>query len=846
MSRNRRDIIVLWFIALSFVFIHSGAQAEEFFTDITSSAGIAGIGTGGHGLGIGDINGDGLLDMYVTNSFGGDTLINHLFINQSNNVFVDFSVDVGVDDSENIGGHGVVLVDIDNDQDLDIYIGNMGPGGEDYDRNTLFRNDGNLSFLDVSYSAGIGIENSPTRGVAALDVDSDGDLDLVSSPFVHTVKLYINDGTGYFTAETRGIEDDGLAKQGVSTIDIELDGDVDLYVNKWGQSPNRLFLNDGLGFFAERAGSLGVDTDEYHNNGGTFGDIDNDSDLDLFVFSKSGSSPYLQVYRNENGYFVDETSIHNIVGDGFSAALGDVDNDGDLDLFLPRSYLVYALYQNDGFGYFNDREGSGVEVTGEDARSASFADFDNDGDLDLMVVQKRGYSHYFRNDTDNSLFVELRLIGPSGEKYCMGTKAELYEAGHGGDEYYFKGYREISSAMAYLSQVSPVIHFGLDEAVNSDILLTFPTGEELLLKNLAPGEIMDLDARNISPQDFELYTPWPGDTVTEPSVYLDWEDSFDPNPWDSVLYDLYYGTSQVFEPSSTYFVQGLNESEFSLQAGLLTEVYGNSTGADRIMKSSIVYHEESFDDVMIHWKVEARDTRNELSASIPEQSNFWISRPERPSSFDLILPADGDSISVGNSILFVWNRSYDPDPYDSLLTYYIVVGLDSAISETLWTSSTFADTFLLIDPIEVPMVFYWSVVAEGMDGLSQASTMNFECRVVDDFGGSGIGGSDQYTGELPRALELSQNYPNPFNPSTMIRIAIPGGGNSAYERTILRVYSLRGRIVRTLFDGQLEPGVHVFAWDGLDDRYTDVPSGAYFAVLQHGRESRKVKILLNR
>jgi hypothetical protein len=841
MSRSEVRAAVSVAVSIACMCIARDARSQAIFTEITSSAGVAGSDSGGHGLGLGDVNNDGLIDMYVHNSVDDALIPGNLFLNVGNNEFADIAEARNVDDTEYIGGHGAIFIDIDRDQDLDLYLANMGMGSADPERNTLFRNDGDLNFTDISVSSGIGAEYTATRGVAGMDVDRDGDLDLISSPFGDPITLYLNNGSGFFTAAVRGCEDDTLPKQGIEVMDIEGDGDPDLYVNKWGKSPNRLFRNNGSGFFVERAESLGINTSLSNNNGGTFADIDNDGDLDLFVMNRGSGNIYVQIFRNQNGHYVNETNTHQIPGNGFSVAAGDVDNDGDLDIFVARSFFAFTLWMNNGSGSFTQRVGSGVEVTGADTRSASFVDIDNDGDLDLMVVSKDMPCHLFRNDTNNSSFIEIRLIGPTGEKYGMGTRAYLYEAGHGGDEAYFKGYRQISSSMGYLCQPNPVIHFGLAEEIAHDVLLSFPTGEELLLPNVAPGQILDVDARNWPPQGFALLSPSLGEVVSSPSVVLDWEDAFDPNPWDSVLYDLAYGTSAIFDPDSTFFVDGLAASEYEIATSSILAALGNPGGKDgeRTRRPDLLV----WDDTMIYWKVEAFDTRTARTPCMPAASHFWISKPEAPGPFALAIPVDGDTIDLGEAAQFVWHRSFDPDPYDSLLTYHIQAGLDTAFSQVLWTGSVYGDTVFVAEPFEEELTFYWNVTAEGKDGLSVASSSIFMClvrqssRVQDDVAGAG---------SLPKAISISQNYPNPFNPVTSLRIEVPpasGGGARAIEFCI---YSLRGGLVRRLYDGLMEPGVHLFVWEGRDDRGRKVPSGVYLAVLRCGSETETVKMLLGK
>jgi len=567
--------------------------------------------------------------------------------------------------------------------------------------------------------------------------------------------------------------------------------------------------------------------------------MDGDRDLDLFVMSRGSGNPYMNVFRNQSGIFVDESTIHQIPGNGFSVAVGDVDNDGDLDIFDARSYSQWALWMNDGNGNFTIRNGSGVEVTGDDTRSAGLADFDNDGDLDLIVVQKRSHYYMFRNDTDNSSFLEVRLIGPTGEKYCMGTRAYLYESGHAGDPAYYRGKREISSSSAYLSQVNPVIHFGLADEIAHDVLLLFPTGEELILTGIQPGEILDVDARNWPPQGFDLLSPSPGEIVSSDSVNLDWADSYDPNPWDSVLYDLSYGTSAVFDPDSTIFVGGLASSEYGIETRSLLPSGGRRGYVNR--KSAGNPQLFPYDDVTIYWKVEAYDTRGSRTPSTPDRSSFWISKPESPGHFELAIPADWDTVGVGENVEFVWHRSLDPDPYDDLLTYHIRVGLDTAFTQLLWTESVYGDTSFLSEPFEGDITFYWDVTAEGQDSLSTRSNSFFTCLAREI---TGVKDDGVAAGDLPKTLGISQNYPNPFNPLTSLRIEVPPGSGGEPSRIELTVYGQRGGLVRRLFDGFAEPGVHLFTWDGRDERGGKVPSGIYLAVLRSGGETKTVKMLL--
>ena len=471
------------------------------FTDITTSAGVAGILPEGygHGVSFNDVNQDNLLDIIYTNA-GGKYMADVLYMNQGNNKFQDQATYRNIPD----GGHthAVVSADFDNDGDLDVFMSNQ-PVDKDnpaVGRNRLYRNDGNGNFNDMSDWAGISTEGLYSRGAIALDVNNDGNIDLFNVNWGITEdvynlpnELYINDGTGKMNRVHQGTDgptDDPVkhGRQGVTAADFDNDGDLDIYVCR-RDAPNWLFVNDGTGHYTERASTLGVAggaTTRTH--GATFVDIDNDGDLDLFLmnYSPSGSSalPYLNVYfNNGNGTFADNTMNYNIKVSGYTTVFGDVDNDADLDMYLIRNdekqdNTTPKLYLNDGNGnltYF--REG-GLEVPAHGARGASYGDIDNDGDIDFFIACTWGPNYLLRNDLESyNHYVRVLCMGPNGDYGGLGAKVSVYESGHMDDPNYLLGYQESVSNFAYMSQNQTALHFGLGMLTSCDVKVEYLTGQ---------------------------------------------------------------------------------------------------------------------------------------------------------------------------------------------------------------------------------------------------------------------------------------------------------------------------------------------------------------------------------
>jgi hypothetical protein len=200
----------------------------------------------------------------------------------------------------------------------------------------------------------------------------------------------------------------------------------------------------------------------------------------------------IALYRNtDNHYSLYRTILWDRPISGFHVSFGDFDNDTDLDLYLSGE----NVYENDGQGNFTvvPEAESGLEdsLTMLDPRGAALADFDGDGDLDIYVTDKRGYNRLFRNDLNNSDWIEAEIRSdPHGHVGGIGAKLDLYLAGHVGVPSYLKGHREMTGEYGYLGQDMPIAHFGAPaaEGAKYDLRVTFLDGTQRLYSGLTPGQ----------------------------------------------------------------------------------------------------------------------------------------------------------------------------------------------------------------------------------------------------------------------------------------------------------------------------------------------------------------------
>ena len=410
-----------------------GQVGAQTFTDVTGTSGVGNPDLFSTNFAWGDYDLDGNLDLYVTN-WGTAQIIppNKLFHNNGDGSFADVATSLGIDISEG-NSTSAAWGDFDNDGDLDLYVSDFS------EQDFLFENT-DATFAEIGRTRAL--INLDKRGneVAAgwADYDNDGDLDIYVGKYYYDNELSNNDGEGGFDQ----VLDLGLGDRrdtnAFNWVDYDNDGDLDLYVinreQENGFYRNRL-SDDGQ--FAEIACALTLSNTEIGQSA-TWGDYDNDGDMDVFVANVGANS----LYRNDGSdTFVDVASDANLrdVGSWMAAMAewSDYDGDGDLDLYVAtggdRQLQQDILFASDGAGTFrNATAEASIANTATPHLSAGFADFDGDGAPDLYRTNGFGAfgpgNSLLQNDTPDSLFVKVRVRGKgpaAGGNNLMGIGAQV-------------------------------------------------------------------------------------------------------------------------------------------------------------------------------------------------------------------------------------------------------------------------------------------------------------------------------------------------------------------------------------------------------------------------------------
>ena len=432
-------------------------DGDGSFTDVT---GDAGVGDPGYGFScaVGDYDNSGFPDLYITN-FGA----NVLYRNNGDGTFTDVTTQTGVGDS--LWGASAAFADYDNDGYLDLFVANYvqfdiennpecgtigvrthcGPGAFMGTASVLFRNVGDGTFTDVTDKAGVGNSNGKGMGIIWCDYDNDADLDLFVANDKVEDWLYRNEGDGTFkdVGLTSGValNEMGAAYSSMAPIfgDIDNNGWFDLVITNFQDEPNSVYYNDGDGFFSDityRSG-IGGPTLTRLAWGADFADLDNDGWADLFVAAG---------HLEEKVHLLNPTTTY------------------------PQQNQLFLNRGDRTFDDVSDSSGDGLLLK-KVSRGAAFGDYDNDGDIDILVTNSNQTPDLLRNDTVNqNHWLVFAAIGTQSNRSGIGTRITV-SAGENTQM------REVKSGGSYPSHSDLRLHFGLGEStVAEHVEIRWPSG----------------------------------------------------------------------------------------------------------------------------------------------------------------------------------------------------------------------------------------------------------------------------------------------------------------------------------------------------------------------------------
>jgi len=711
-----------------------------------------------------DIDNDGDQDLFVANDNGEN---NFLYRNLGNGSFYAGQGSIVGDGGNSMGA---CWGDYDNDGFVDLYVVNRNN-----ENNFLYNNDGDGTFTRINSDPPVN-DGGESWGASWADYDNDGWIDLFVANRDGLNYLYHNSGNGSFSRvyESPFINDKGSSVCGVWG-DYDNDGDQDLFVANDGWDINFLYRNDGSGNFT-RVTSDPLTTEPMETRSASWCDFDRDNDLDLLLVN-SGQANCL--YRNDgNNQFVrlDESRIHESNDHSRGSAWADFDNDGDMDVFISNRKEDCFLFKNDGDNFEK------FKVLNTEARGCAWGDYDSDGMQNLFVCSEGSSNYLYDTYSNSNHWIQIHCKGVISNASGIGARIRIQSTIDGETVWQMQ---EISSQTGFGGQNAMTASFGLgSDAVVDAIRIEWPGGIVWDTTQVVADQVLFISER---------------------------ETNFPPVAVDDQVSVLQEASIAIAVLDNDSDPDGDELSVISLQTGdTRGDVYIASSGKKVIYTGPEGYYGSDHFSYTVYdgrGGYDEGDVYVDIEPVVPpnrppvaEDDVFYINKNE-VTTLDVLQndsDPDGDDLTIQNVITTATEGTVIINVGDKALTYIPL------------SNQEYSDSFLYI-------------ATDGQDGLDTATVF------ITVMSGSAIEDRTE-----PVCFNLSQNHPNPFNPITHIDYSIAQPGPVS-----LKVYDMRGREVAELVNEVQSPGHYQAQFDG-----SGLASGIYAYRLEAGRDVITRKMIL--